>query len=99
MAENKLKTIEDVRDFSLETLEKLRDKKIEWEIAATTGKIIEGVISSVKTQLLYAEMTGQEPDIAFMGGIPARKVVEMKGSLKSMARLALDDKSTKKKKA
>lgn len=63
----KLKSIVDLRDHALRTLEKLSAGKIEVDEAATTAKLCETVISGVKTEMAYANMLGREPNIAFLG--------------------------------
>lgn len=62
----KINSIEDLRDFALETLEKLTNGEIDTTQAGLTGKLCENVISTVKSQLEYYRMTDQQAHIPFM---------------------------------
>lgn len=62
----KINTIEALRDHALLTLEKLAGHEIDTAEAGVTGKLVESVISTIKSQLEYARMTEQEPNIPFM---------------------------------
>ena len=77
-------TIEDLRLDAIDTLEKLRNRKMEVEEAGVIGKVYETIISTVKTQLAYADMIGVEPRIAFMGGMNKGQVINMKGSIRAL---------------
>lgn len=63
---SKIETIEDLRNFALETLERLRNGDIDTTEAATSGKLCDNVISTVKTQLDYSRMLGEQAAIPFM---------------------------------
>jgi hypothetical protein len=62
----KIKTIEELRIYALETLERLRDGEIDTAHAGVVGKVCESAISTVKAQLEYARMIGEDPNIPFM---------------------------------
>ena len=62
----KIKTMEQLRDHALETLEKLSRGDIDTDEAGVYSKLCESVISTVKTQLEYARMIQEEPIIPFM---------------------------------
>lgn len=62
----KIKNVEELRDFALETLERLSNGEIDTAQAGVTGKLCEGVISTVKTQMEYFRMIGEEQPIPFM---------------------------------
>lgn len=63
---SKIKDISMLREFALDTLEKLQNGDIDVTEAGVTGKLCEGVISTVKAQLEYSKMIQQEPNIPFM---------------------------------
>jgi hypothetical protein len=75
----KLKNIEDVRNYALECMEKLASGKIDIAQAGVAGKLCEGVISTVKTQLEYARMLNKEPCIPFMGDLSKNKSMLIEG--------------------
>lgn len=78
----KIKTIEELRDHALDTLNKLADGSIDVAEAGVTGKLCESVISTVKTQLDYYRMIQEQPQIAFMGNhLKAIEGEVMKGKL------------------
>lgn len=63
----KIKNIEQLREHALLTLERLQNQDIDVAEAGVTGKLCEGVISTIKAQLEYARMThNDEPEIPFM---------------------------------
>lgn len=72
---SKIKTITELRELALETLENLRDNKIELAEAVATGKLCDNVINTVKAELEYHRMIGETPKIPFMMGY---KVIESK---------------------
>lgn len=63
----KITNIEQLRDHALSLLEQLADQEIEINQAAASGKIIEGVISTLKTQMEYNRMIGENKPIEFLG--------------------------------
>jgi len=63
---SKIRNMENLRDYALETLEKLSSGEIDTAHAGVTGKLCESVISTVKAQLEYARMIQEEPNIPFM---------------------------------
>jgi hypothetical protein len=69
----KLKNINDLRNHALECLEKLANGDIDTQEAGVTGKLCEGVISTIKAELEYARMLGKEPKIPFMGDLSKNK--------------------------
>lgn len=77
----KIKSIEGLRDYVLETFQKLSDGKIDISEASTIAKLSETVISGIKTQLEYARLTESMPHIPFLGNtIPgsAREIKQPK---------------------
>ena len=70
---SKIKNITELRELALETLEKLRDGKIELSEAVATGKLCDNVINTVKAELQYHLMIGEQPKIPFMQG---QRVIE-----------------------
>ena len=70
MAKNdiKIKNIIDLREHALATISRLDSGEIDCQQAGVTGKLYESVISSIKTQLVYAQMTDSEPRIKFLDG-------------------------------
>ncbi len=75
----KVKNITELRDFGLEILEKLAENKIDTTEAGVSGKIIETVISSIKTQIEYHRLLGQEPEIPFMSQGVNQKLISGSG--------------------
>ncbi len=61
-----IKTIEDLRDHALESLQRLEAGDIDTSEAGVIGKLCESVISTVKAQLEYARMLDKQPCIKFM---------------------------------
>ena len=59
----------------MDTLQKLADGEIDTQEAGVTGKLIEGVISTVKSQIEYARMLNKEPNIPFMGNLSKNRSV------------------------
>lgn len=75
----KIKDIEQLREFALETIERLANGEIDTANAATTGKLCENVISTVKTQLEYSRMINEEqPNIPFMNLTASTRQIEGK---------------------
>lgn len=75
----KIKNITELRDHALDTLEKLAQQKIDIAEAGVTGKLCEGVISTIKAQLEYSRMLGEEPKIPFMSGSTTGKPLAIQG--------------------
>lgn len=63
-----LSNINDLRAHALETLKKLEKGKIDVEEAGVTGKLYESVMSSLKLELEYHKMLGQQAKIHFLEG-------------------------------
>lgn len=63
---SKINNITALRQHAIETLEKLSAHEIDTAEAGVTGKLCEGVISTLKTQMEYHRMLGEEPSIEFM---------------------------------
>jgi hypothetical protein len=62
----KIRNIELLRNHILESLEKLEENKIDIDEASIIAKSGETIISSLKVQLSYANMRGEEPNIKFI---------------------------------
>lgn len=84
MTEQKIDSIELLRDHALETLAKLSRGEIDVPQAGVTGKLCENVISTIKAQMEYARMLDQEPEIPFMDGDQRRKPALLSSSTKSL---------------
>jgi hypothetical protein len=80
----KIKNMEQLRDHALDTLEKLSNGSIDTAQAGVTGKLCEGVIATVKSQLEYARMINEEPHIPFMHDSHQAKTIEGKAESKSL---------------
>lgn len=73
----KIKDIGMLRDHAIMTLEQLSNGEIDTAQAGVSGKLCEGVIATVKAELEYARMLGQEPNIPFMRvGENATKLID-----------------------
>jgi len=72
-----LKNIEQVRDWMLQAIEKADSNKLNLDKLFAITKTCEGVFSSVKLQLSYNHMRGEEPNIKFLEdcnkGIPLKE--------------------------
>lgn len=55
-----------MRNHILDSLEKLEKKKIDVVEAGIIAKSSEGIMSSLKIQLTYNNMRGEEPNIKFL---------------------------------
>lgn len=62
----KIKDIGMLREHALNTLEQLAAGEIDVAQASATGKLCDGIISTIKTQLEYSRMIQEDPDITFM---------------------------------
>lgn len=71
-----IRNITELRDHALETLEALDRGDIDVHQAGVTGKLYEAVISSLKTQLAYAEIRQEVPQIDFIDG-HSRKTINI----------------------
>lgn len=80
----KIKNMENLRDHALETLEKLAAGTIDTAEAGVTGKLCEGIIATVKSQLEYARMINEEPNIPFMQISHGAKTLEGKYESKNL---------------
>lgn len=81
---SKIKNITQLRDFALETLEKLANKEIDCSEAGVSGKLCESVISTLKTQLTYSAMLDEKPDIPFMMTEVNGRILDMPSAQKSL---------------
>lgn len=68
----KIKNMQQLREKVLQALDDLEDGKIEIHEAATIAKLSETVISGLKSEMQYAILTQQEPQIAFYGKTSGR---------------------------
>lgn len=62
-----MKNITDLREHAIETISRLRSKKIDICEAGTTSKLYENIISSLKMELEHRKMIGDDSPIAFLG--------------------------------
>jgi hypothetical protein len=62
----KIRTMEDVRDYASDALEKLAKGEIDTAQAGATGKLCESIVSTVKSQYEYARMLNEVPHIPFV---------------------------------
>lgn len=62
-----------LRNHAIETLEKLAEGEIDTAEAGVTGKLFEGIISTVKAEIDYARILGKVPNIKFMGDLQENK--------------------------
>lgn len=77
----KLKNITNLRDFALKTLEDLSSGKIDTSQAGVTGKLCEGVVSTIKCELEYSRMLNKQPNIPFMGDLTKNKDILIEGAI------------------
>lgn len=63
---SKIKTVEDLRNFSLELIDKLREGEIGIKEAWTTAKICDVVLKSVQLELDYARANGHIANVPFV---------------------------------
>ena len=61
-----IKNLETLRNKLLEGFQDLITGKIDQDKASIMAKMSEAIVSGVKTQLEYARLTKQEPNIAFL---------------------------------
>jgi len=61
----KIKSISDLRDHALMTIERLSTGEIDTS-QLLHCKLCDSVIHTIKTQLEYSRMTGENPEIPFM---------------------------------
>lgn len=62
----KIKNIEDVRNYMIESLKRLEDGEIDVTEAGIIAKGAETIMSSIKLQLQYHHMRGEQPTIPFI---------------------------------
>lgn len=62
-----INNMKDLREKVLQSIEDLESGKIEIHQAATIAKLSETVISGLKSEMQYALLTNQEPNIPFYG--------------------------------
>lgn len=75
-SKKKIRNINDLREVALLTLERLRDGEISTGEAAATGKVVDSVLGTIKSQLEYSRASGQEAFIEFMIDENAPRVIE-----------------------
>lgn len=85
----------DLRNHALIALEKLSNHEIDVAEAGVTGKLCESIISTCKSEMEYAKMLGQDPNIPFIeeGRIIDSKSQhkEIEGSFNKSARLEYNE--------
>jgi hypothetical protein len=62
-----IKSLDDLREYAVATLEKLENGEIETCEAGVRGKLCENIVSTLKVQMDYAKMTNRLPHIPFIG--------------------------------
>lgn len=72
----KIQDIGQLRDFALETIQRLANGEIDTAQAGVTGKLCESVISTIKAQLEYSRMIDEQPQIAFMSNANRHQLIE-----------------------
>jgi len=60
------KNIKELRDFALETLTGLREKRVDLQEGMVVAKMIDTVLGTLKTQGDYNKMLGRGVEIAFL---------------------------------
>ena len=86
----KIRNMNELREVSLDILEDLRSGKISHEEAGVASKVVEGVLSNVRTQAVYAKMCGRDPNIPFMGdclGDMSLKTIQLRSELEDQGLL------------
>lgn len=73
---SKIKNVDELRDFALETLMDLRNGKIDVAQAAATAKVMDSVIQTVNAQLEYYQMIAEKPSIPFMYNARKLNIIE-----------------------
>lgn len=63
---SKVRNMNELREIMLETIEKLRDGKIEPTDALAMSKSCDTVIGTIKSQYEYAKLTRSQPEIPFL---------------------------------
>lgn len=76
-----INNIDQLRENALKTLMDLEKGKIDTAEAGVKGKLYESVISTIKTQLQYAQMLNKEPLIPFMGDLSKNKSITIEGKI------------------
>lgn len=74
----KIKNVDDLREFALDTLERLKSGAIEISEAVATGKLVEQVMNTAKVQMEYYCMTGEKAAIPFFDDAPRNRLIEDK---------------------
>lgn len=74
--DTKINSMEALRDHAILTIEKLSRGEIDTSEAGVTGKLCESVISTVKAQIAYSSLIGEEPNIPFMNECRNGKTLE-----------------------
>ena len=77
----KIKNIEDLRNFAIDTLDRLKNQEIDVNEALATGKLCDSVINTVKMQLEYHKILGEKSSIPFIEEAPHQRILEDKQKL------------------
>lgn len=77
-----IKNVEQLREYILESLDKLRKNKMDIDEASIIAKSGEVIMSSVKLQMAYSHMLNHTPHIKFLhdchDGKPVKKEIDIK---------------------
>ncbi len=64
--DSKINNMNDLRDATLDTIQRLRNGEIDVSEAQTMAKLCDSVISTVNSQFTFAKMVNEVPSIPFM---------------------------------
>lgn len=81
----KLKNIEQLRNFLLESIEKTFNNKMSIEELSIISKSAEAIFTSVKTQLIYSSMKQEEPNIDFLQSCNGGKKLPESAKVKKLS--------------
>lgn len=79
-----IKDIETLRKHAIETIKRLQMRSIELEEAATTSKLYENIISTIKSELEYNKFMNVKKEIPFIGGLNSVVSVSLTSSKSKM---------------
>lgn len=82
-----IKNISQLREQALNAIELLSKGEIDVNQASTIGNLCEDVVMTIKSELEYARMIGQEPNIEFMKYNKVDKIQIEKDDVKSLPHL------------